>query len=115
MSETPQLVAFDDFKRLQLIIATIVSVELHPNADKLYVIKLALDGGDSTRQVVAGIRQFYVPEQLIGRQVVLVANLEPKMIRGVESHGMLLAAHSNDETVVVISPERQVSPGSPVS
>ncbi|MBF0570002.1 MAG: methionine--tRNA ligase, partial [Candidatus Omnitrophica bacterium] len=93
----------DDFKKIQFIVAQIKEVTLHPDADKLYVIKV--DTGTEVRQVVAGIRRSYTPEQLVGKRVALVANLEPAVIRGVESQGMLLAA-SDELGPSVLSPDR---------
>ena len=101
--------SIDDFKKLQFIIAQVKEVAVHPDADKLYVIKV--DTGTEVRQVVAGIRRSYTPEQLIGRRVALVANLEPAVIRGVESQGMLLAA-SDEQGISVLSPDRDVALGS---
>ena len=99
----------DDFKKLELKVAEIKEVNEHPNADKLYII--TLDLGDRTKQVVAGIKGSYQKEGLLGKQVVLVDNLEPAVLRGVESQGMLLAA--SDETgIVIISPQRPVKLGS---
>lgn len=117
MSETPAspaTVSYADFRRLDLRVATVLSVEPHPNADKLYVLKV--DIGTEQRQLVAGLRPYYQPEQLQGRQIVIVANLEPKPLRGIESHGMLLAAshESNPAEVIVISPERPMTPGAKV-
>lgn len=103
--------AFDDFKKMQLLIGKIVSVELHPGADKLYVVQVDL--GAETRQVVAGIRPFYTPEQLLGKCVVVVANLAPVNIRSVDSNGMILAAQDGGR-VVILSPEVEVAPGSTV-
>lgn len=97
------LVSIDDFKKLRMVIAEIKEVVVHPNADKLYVMKV--DTGTGLRQVVAGIRRSYTPEQLTGRRVAFIANLAPAVIRGVESQGMILAA--SDETgVSVLSPDR---------
>ena len=103
------MVAIDDFKKLELIVAQIKEVKEHPNADRLYVLKI--DTGSDERQVVAGIRLKYTKEQLIGRRVVLVKNLEPAVIRGEESHGMLLAA-SDADGVSLVSPDREVALGS---
>jgi methionyl-tRNA synthetase len=105
------MATIEDFKKVQFIIAQVKEVTVHPDADKLFVIKV--DTGTEVRQVVAGIRRSYAPEQLIGKRVVLVANLEPAVIRGVESQGMLLAA--SDETgISVVSPDRDVLLGSTV-
>ena len=103
------MVSFEEFRRLELKIATIKKVEDHPNADKLYVIIVEI--GDETKQIVAGIKNFYKKEELIGRQVVVVDNLEPAILRGVESQGMLLAAE--DQGVIsIITPEKKVKTGS---
>jgi len=103
------MASIDDFRKLEFKIAEIKEVSEHPNADRLYVI--TVDLGDKTKQIVAGIRASYQKEDLIGRQVVVVDNLDPAMLRGVESQGMLLAA-SDEEGVCVVSPLRKVKPGS---
>jgi methionyl-tRNA synthetase len=103
------MISYEDFRKAELKIATIKEVVPHPQADRLYI--LTVDTGSATKQVVAGIRLFYGPDKLVGRQVVLVDNLEPAVIRGVESQGMLLAA-SDDAGVSVLSPDRTVKEGS---
>lgn len=105
------MITIEDFKRLELKIAEIKEVNDHPNADKLYVI--TLDLGDKTKQVVAGIKSSYKKEELIGKQVVVVDNLEPAVLRGVESQGMLLAA-SDEKGISIIGPERKMKLGSMV-
>jgi methionine--tRNA ligase beta chain len=110
---TQMTIAYDDFAKLELRVATIVEAKVHPNADKLLVIQVDL--GTEKRQICAGIRAFYAPEQLVGKQVVVVANLEPKPLRGEISQGMMLAA--TDPTsgrVVIISPSEAVAAGSVV-
>ena len=102
----------DDFRKLELRVATVLAAEPHPNADRLLVLRIDL-GGES-RTIVAGIRTSYDPAALVGRQVVVVANLEPATLRGVESQGMLLAARDGDR-VVVLGPESTVAAGSVVS
>ena len=97
------MVTIDDFKKFRIVVAEVKEVAVHPNADKLFVIKV--DIGTEVRQVVAGIRRSYTPEQLVGRRVALIANLQPAVIRGVESQGMILAA-SDDIGVSVLSPDR---------
>jgi methionyl-tRNA synthetase len=99
----------EDVKKLELIVAQIKEVKEHPNADRLYVLKV--DTGKEERQIVAGIRKAYTPEQLIGRRIVLVANLEPAVIRGEVSNGMLLAA-SDENTLAFLTPEKDVALGS---
>ncbi len=105
------MVAFDDFKKIELRVGKIKSVENHPNADKLYVIKV--DIGGEERQTVAGLRGHYTPEQLQDKSVVVVTNLDPAVLRGVESKGMLLAAQDGSR-VVLLQPDGEVSPGSKV-
>jgi methionyl-tRNA synthetase len=105
------LVSIDEFKKFKLVVAQIKEAELHPNADKLFVVKV--DIGGELRQLVAGIRRSYTPEQLIGRRVVVVTNLQPAVIRGVESQGMILAA-SDDQGISILQPDRDVVLGSGV-
>jgi methionyl-tRNA synthetase len=103
------MVTFEEFKKLELKVGEIKEVKDHPNADRLYIITVGL--GDKTKQVVAGIKTAYKKEDLLGKQVVVVDNLEPAVLRGVESQGMLLAA--SDETgMAIISPERKIKLGS---
>ncbi|HOU36435.1 MAG TPA: methionine--tRNA ligase subunit beta [Candidatus Omnitrophota bacterium] len=102
-------VTIDEFKRIELKVARIKDVADHPKADKLYVI--TVDAGDMTRQIVAGIKRGYSKEELIGKYIVLVSNLAPAVLRGVESQGMLLAA-SDEDTIAVLSPDKPVKPGS---
>jgi len=103
------MVTIDDFRKIELKVAVIKEVTEHPNADKLYIV--TVDLGDKTKQLVAGIRLAYPKEELIGKQVIVVDNLEPAVLRGVESQGMLLAA--SDETgLAIISPLREIKPGS---
>src|SRR4029077_6085352 len=106
------MISIDEFRKLELKIATIKSAEPHPNADKLIVLQIDL--GSEQRQICAGIRNHYAPEELIGRQIVVVANLETAKLRGLESQGMLLAA-SDEGRVVILSPEKAVQPGAKVS
>lgn len=114
MSDKPAVIAYDDFAKLDLRIATIVKAEPHPNADKLLVLQVDL--GTEQRQIVAGIRAHYDPAALVGRQIVVVANLAPRMMRGLESNGMLLAASSADHTkVILLTPERPIAAGAGVS
>jgi len=102
------MVTFEEFKKLEIKIAKILEVEDHPNADKLYVINIDLGG--QTKTIVAGIKNFYKKEDLIGRQIVVVNNLEPVTLRGVTSQAMLLAAQ-DEKGISVIVPDRQMSLG----
>jgi methionine--tRNA ligase beta chain len=103
------MVTVEDFKKLELRIARIKEAQDHPNADKLYVLTVEI--GDKTKQIVAGIRGSYKKEDLTGRLIVVIDNLEPAVLRGVESQGMLLAA--SDETgIAILSPDREIKTGS---
>jgi len=99
---------FDDFKKIDLRVGRIIEIKNHPNADKLYV--LTVDLGDEKRTIVAGLKQYYKPKDLLNKLVVLVANLEPKKLRGVESQGMILAAEK-DGKVSLITVDREIEPG----
>lgn len=103
------MVTLEEFKKLELKVARIKEVNDHPNADRLYII--TIDLGDKAKQIVAGIKNSYQKEELLGRQVVVVDNLEPVVLRGVESQAMLLAA-SDEKGICIISPEREVQLGS---
>ena len=105
------MVTIEEFRKLEIKIAVIKEVADHPHADRLYII--TLDLGDKTKQVVAGIKSSYTKEELIGKQVVVVDNLAPAVLRGVESQGMILAT-SDAEGVALISPERKMQLGSVV-
>ncbi len=105
------MVTLEEFKKLEIKVAIIKEVIDHPNADKLYVI--TIDLGDKTKQIVVGIKSFYTKEKLLGRRIIVVDNLEPAIIRGVESQGMLLAA-KDDLTLSILTTEREVKPGSSV-
>jgi methionyl-tRNA synthetase len=106
------MINIEEFRKIELRVGVVKTAEAHPNADRLLVLKVDL--GTEERQIVAGIRAHYQPEELVGKQVVIVANLEPAMLRGVESQGMVLAA-SDGERVVVLSPEKVVGTGAKVS
>lgn len=105
------MINIEEFRKLELKIARIKEVAEHPNADKLYVI--TLDLGDRTKQVVAGIKKCYTSQELVGKLVVVVDNLEPALLRGVESQGMILAA-SDENYIAVLSPDKEVKLGSVV-
>lgn len=111
------MITIDDFKKLDLRIGKVVSAERVEGADKL--LKLMIDlgadpstgSGRDTRQILAGIAEFYEPSELVGKEMPVVANLEPRMLRGYESQGMILAADL-DGRPVILAPEREVPPGS---
>jgi len=126
----------DDFIKFEFKIAKIVDAQDHPNADKLLVLKIDVGETEETaaqpaneesvttdavvetrpklKQIVAGIKKAYSKEDLVGKHIVVVNNLEPAVLRGVESNGMLLAATGSDGMPILISPEKPVEPGARV-
>jgi len=108
-------ISYEDFAKLDLRVATVVEVADHPNADRLIVLKIDLGG--EQRTICAGIKAFYSPEALLGKQIAVVANLEPRKVRGIESNGMLLAASVGEgkEDIVVLTVDRAVPAGSAIS
>ncbi len=105
-------ITYEDFEKLDLRVATIIKAEDHPNADRLYVLKVSL--GNEERQLVAGIRKHYTKEELIGKQIIIIVNLEPAMLRGIESQGMLLAAEDSTEKVRLLTPDEKLKEGAKV-
>ena len=102
-------ISYDDFAKLDIRIGTVVAAELVPETDKL--IKCTVDFGDiGTRTIVSGIAQWKRPEELVGKQFPYIVNLAPRLLRGAESQGMLLAA-SDESGVALINPERTVPAG----
>lgn len=112
------VVSFDLFSGVDLRIATVKKAEFHPNADKLLILQLD-DGTGEPRQVCAGIKEWYSDlSKLVGSQVIIVANLEPSVIRGESSQGMVLAASFESEgcrEVCLVGPRQEIEPGSKVS
>jgi tRNA-binding protein len=121
--ETKPQITFEDFAKVDLRVARVLQAENHPSADKL--LKLQVDDGSGTpRQICAGIKSAYKPEDLVGKLIIIVANLAPRMLRGEESRGMLLAASDvpkdqaapgAERRIVLISPMTDAAPGSIVS
>lgn len=118
--EPKPAITFEDFAKVDLRVARIVKAENHPSADRLFRLQVD-DGSGATRQICAGIRGHYTLEELTGRLIIIVANLAPRVIRGEESRGMLLAASDapKDATtprrVIVLTPAAEIAPGSIVS
>jgi len=106
-------ISYEDFRKLEIRVALVTEIQDHPNADKLYVLKVD-DGSGTPRQLVAGLKPYIPPEKLLGKKIVILANLAPATLRGVESQGMLLAAQDGDH-VTVLAPDEDVAPGSAVS
>ena len=113
VAETKPEVTYDDFAKLDLRVATVVACEKVEKADKL--LKLTLEVGTETRTVVSGIALHFSPEEVVGKQVLLLANLAPRKMRGIESQGMILMAEDADGKLVFMSPSNAVASGSGVS
>jgi methionyl-tRNA synthetase len=108
------VIQYDDFAKLDLRVATVIECKAHPNADKLLVLQIDL--GSERRQICAGLRQHVTPDSLVGKQIIVVANLAPRQMRGEVSQGMLLAATDPaTNKVIVVGPIESVSAGSKVS
>ena len=107
-------IPYNDFAKVELRVGEIKKAEPHPNADKLFVMSVDL-GEEEPRTIVAGLRKHYSAEELEGKKAIFVINLEPVMLRGVKSDGMILAAVSGDESsVVFLEPEKDMAPGSKI-
>ncbi|MBI3307572.1 MAG: methionine--tRNA ligase subunit beta [Candidatus Omnitrophica bacterium] len=105
------MITYEDFQKLEIRIAEIESAAPHPNADRLFVLGIRV--GEIKKTIVAGIRQHYKEEELVGKKIVVINNLEPAVIRGVESQGMLLAA-SDEAGLTLVVPERSIKDGAGV-
>jgi len=112
MEQEKEYVSIQDFKKMGLRTAKIVGVERVENADKLY--KLRIDLGNEERTLVAGLVKHYTEDELLGKTIIVITNLEPAVIRGIKSEGMLLAASSGD-IISVLQPDKDVPPGSEIS
>ncbi len=116
MCENKPTISYEEFCKLDLRVAKIIEANDHPNADKLTCMKIDL--GSEQREIIAGLRGYYEPSELIGKQIVVVANLAPRKMRGIESHGMLLAASSEDngeKSLVILTTEKPIESGAIVS
>jgi methionine--tRNA ligase beta chain len=112
------MIEFEEFKKVELRVAKIISSERIEGSEKL--LKLMVDCGDKdetgiskTRQVLAGVGKVYTPEEMVGREIIIVVNLAPRMMMGLESQGMLLAADS-PEGPILVRPDRDVAPGAEI-
>jgi methionyl-tRNA synthetase len=114
ISTDPATIQYDDFAKIQLVVATVLEAAAHPNADKLLVLQIDVGNGEK-RQICAGIKAWYDPTTLVGKQIVVVKNLAPRPLRGQVSHGMLLAAtDAATGNVVVLGPSTAVAAGSAI-
>ena len=106
------MIAIGDFKKLNIVVGTIESVEEIEGSEKLY--KFMINIGDETKQILGGLKLSYAPTDLLGKQVVVLANLEPRMLMGLESQGMILCASDSDNKPVILSPIKPVPSGSTI-
>ena len=107
-------IPYSDFAKLDLRVGLIKKAEPHPNASKLLVLTVDL-GEEKERTIVAGLKNHYSIEDLEGKKAIFVANLEPAMLRGIESNGMILAAVSEDESqIIFLTPEKDIPQGSKI-
>jgi methionine--tRNA ligase beta chain len=107
------MITFGDFMKLDIRVGTVKSAERVEGADKLMKLTMDMGPGDESRQLVAGIAEWYPPEDLVGKQIPVLVNLEPKEFRGVQSQGMILAA-DEDGTAVLLHPGREIKNGGKV-
>ncbi len=105
-------IQFNDWQNLDLRVAEVLDVEDHPDVDKLYVLRVKI--GDEEKTIVAGVKQHYSKEELVGKKIIVFTNLKPAVLRGVKSEGMLLAASEGDD-VVLLTPDRDIDSGAKIS
>ena len=115
-----ETIEFPDFQKIELKVGTIQSAERVEGSEKLLKLSVILDeknevGEIKTRQILAGIGKQYEPEVLVGKQIIVVANLKPRMMMGLESQGMLLAAHDTEEGAILLTPDKEAPSGSRIS
>lgn len=106
-------IQYDDFVKVDLRVGTVTACEPHPNADKLLVLTVDL-GEQTPRTICAGLKEHTAPNELVGKQIIVVANLAPRKMRGIVSQGMLLAATGSDGKVITIAPSSEVYAGAGV-
>jgi methionyl-tRNA synthetase len=106
-------IQYDDFAKIELRVAKVLEARPHPNADKLLLLMIDV-GEEQPKQIVAGIKAHYTPEQLVGKKIVVVNNLAPAMLRGESSNGMLLAATSGEKVVLLTPDDPDCLPGSKI-
>ncbi|MDP1695196.1 MAG: methionine--tRNA ligase subunit beta [Candidatus Woesearchaeota archaeon] len=106
-----EIASYDDWRKLEFRVAEVMEAKEHPEADKLLILKVKI--GTEERTIVAGIKHHYTPKDLVGKKVIIVANLQPRTLRGVTSEGMVLAAVDGDQ-VVLLQPEKDIPSGAKV-
>lgn len=112
-NEAPGMISIDDFAKIDLRVAKVIEAEKVEGSDKL--LKLKLEVGAETRQVVSGISKYYSPEDMVGKNVVFIANLKPARLRGIESQGMILAAENDKKELVLLTVDNEIDSGSKIS
>jgi len=105
------MINIDDFKKVEIKIGKVLSAEKVENADKL--IKLEVDFGIEKKQILTAMAEFFSPDYFVGKEMPFIVNLEPRVLKGLESQGMILASHA-DGMPVLLHPEKEIPPGSPV-
>jgi methionyl-tRNA synthetase len=113
-------ITYDEFKKVEMRVAKVLEATRIEGSEKL--LKLTIDAGDKDdeqksipRQIVSGIARYYSPEEMIGKQIIVVVNLEPRSLMGIESNGMIVAAHDENGGAVIISPDKEVPAGASIS
>jgi len=106
-----EIASYEDWRKLEFRVAEVLEAQEHPEADKLLILKVKI--GSEERTIVAGIKQHYKPKDLVGKKVIVVANLQPRTLRGIISEGMVLAAVDGDQ-VVLLQPEKDIPSGAKV-
>ncbi len=106
-------ITFKEFEKVDLRVGKIKAVKIHPKADKLFILDVSLGKGEHDIQLVAGIKEYYSEDELVGKQIIVVRNLEPAVIRGIESQGMLLAAEFKGK-IVILCPEKEIETGAKI-
>lgn len=107
------MIEYSDFQKIELKVAKIIEAERVDGSEKLIKLKVSL--GTEERQIVAGIGKTYLPENLVNKEIIVVANLAPRQLMGLESQGMLLAAHDENGDPVILIPEKETPLGSQIS
>ena len=106
-------ISYEDFAKLDLRVGKILEVEEHPKADKLYILKVNF-GEEKLRQIVAGLKPHYKKDQLLNKKAIFIVNLETRMLRCIESNGMILAADNNQGKVIFLTTEDEIEIGSKI-
>ena len=111
--EAKDIIEYDDFAKLQIQVGQIVKCEEVPKSKKLLCSQVKV--GNTIRQVLSGIKQWYCAKEMVGKQVLVVTNLAPRKIAGLESQGMILMAEDDEGNAVLVSPEKNIKPGSEIA